>query len=597
MSYDAAKKEFGKEPVQIVELDLDLCENTYGVAPCTASGPGPLKCYNTFSTCQDEGNYNKGSKTYRFSSIRIDDIESVVLPTLIGVQTAPSRVTPGKGLGIRSSVRATIQDMPWNDVGMDPYLSDRDFNPDDRGSFWARFLKRNQFWQNRIMRVRQGYLDTDGIYRENRTLTRTYIINKISGPDTSGKISIEGKDILRFADKSRAQIPAANEAQLTEDISSSQTSFAFTDPTGAIASAFASGQQYIIIDDEIMLLSSVTGSVPNYTANVTRGTMPTFYTGTMTAEDHNDSASIQDCYLYENERIDDILFDLLNRVAGIDAQYLDTVQWAAKIDEGLSGYLFSRLLIEPAGVKDLVDEITEHTISIWWDERTPAVLMDTLFSREPNGSQYNDQDNLIEDKTATTVDIEGRVSQAWVYIGIRSPLLTDGDAQDYRRVVIRADLGLEGANGYDSAKIKTIKSNWLPGGSGSIAAEIASRLVRNYREAKTVLSITMDPKDDENWNSDIIEVKTRYVRDEFGAANYVPYRVMEVNEKITGNGVLYQYLLQQEILVDVSRYGLITPDDMEDYRDALESDREKYFFICADGADTFPDGRPVNVIQ
>ena len=40
----------GRQPFQYVEIDLDYCANTAGVAPCTASQTGDAKCFNTYAT-------------------------------------------------------------------------------------------------------------------------------------------------------------------------------------------------------------------------------------------------------------------------------------------------------------------------------------------------------------------------------------------------------------------------------------------------------------------------------------------------------------------------------------------------------------------
>ena len=57
MAYATDKKELGKIPVTVVEVDLDKCTRTYGVSPCTASGSSGNECYNTYATCQDTANF------------------------------------------------------------------------------------------------------------------------------------------------------------------------------------------------------------------------------------------------------------------------------------------------------------------------------------------------------------------------------------------------------------------------------------------------------------------------------------------------------------------------------------------------------------
>lgn len=72
MSYDNIKQQYGKEHINIVEIDVPRCVNTYGVSPCTATGSGDAKCYNTLATCQDLPNYNDeistGTATISFNA-------------------------------------------------------------------------------------------------------------------------------------------------------------------------------------------------------------------------------------------------------------------------------------------------------------------------------------------------------------------------------------------------------------------------------------------------------------------------------------------------------------------------------------------------
>jgi len=66
MTFDTLRVADARIPVTVVELYLDDCAESFGVAPCTASAAAGGECYNTFSTCQDIANFNNVSKTYRF---------------------------------------------------------------------------------------------------------------------------------------------------------------------------------------------------------------------------------------------------------------------------------------------------------------------------------------------------------------------------------------------------------------------------------------------------------------------------------------------------------------------------------------------------
>jgi hypothetical protein len=52
-----SEDKLGREPIELVEFVLPRCANTYGVAPCTATGSVGSECFNCRATCQDVDNY------------------------------------------------------------------------------------------------------------------------------------------------------------------------------------------------------------------------------------------------------------------------------------------------------------------------------------------------------------------------------------------------------------------------------------------------------------------------------------------------------------------------------------------------------------
>ena len=57
-------------------------------------------------------------------------------------------------------------------------------------------------------------------------------------------------------------------------------------------------------------------------------------------------------------------------------------EWQDTIDFGLENYLFTALITEPTPVKDLIKELTEHSILVWYDEREQKVKMDSIMCRD-----------------------------------------------------------------------------------------------------------------------------------------------------------------------------------------------------------------------
>ena len=597
MAYDDVKAISGRENVEIVELVVDSCPLTYGVGLCTASLASGLECFNTAGTCQLANTYasqTKTTKTYRFSSTRLDetqgDTDAPTFPTLMSVKTSPTILTPAKGFGVRSQVTVSIQDHTWTDVGVDPYYSTRSYTPENQGSFWGKFIARNVHTEGRIIRVKTGYIDENGAYDAANFITRVYFIDKITGPDKSGKVTITGRDILRFADNSKAQLPTQSQATLTADITDVATSVGITDPNDDVKDAYDSGQDYIRIDDETMQITGITGANPTYTLTVTRAAMPSYYGGTMANEAHNQDATVQQCHEFVDAEIDNVVQYLLETVSGIDASYLDLTGWQAIVDFGLQSYLFSTLITEPTGVQDLMEEITDHSILVWYDEREQKVKMDSIINRASSRDPLSDDQNLIADSISYARDDSSRVSQVWFSHGHRNPVLDFDELRNFESTIISIDQDGEGVNEYDQKRVRRIWSRWLPTSRNSVSSEITNRLLNYYKVTKKTLTIMLDPKDDDVWTGDLVQVSTRQVQDAFGASPELGYRVLEANEMIKAGAITYKYVLQSTDQ-DVQRTGLIGPNTLVDYNSESDANKDTYAFI-APNTGNFSDGEP-----
>jgi len=594
VTYAAQKIKFGKEPVILLELEMDLCPNTYGSGSCTATGSSGDECFNTANSCQLSSIYaaqTKTTKTYRFSSVRLDglqaDGEAPTFPTITDIQTAPTELNPSKGLGLRSTVSISLSDHPWTDRGIDPYVDNRTYTPDDQGTFWGKWLVRNSYYEGRKMTIKTGYLADDGTYDANNFISRVYFIDSISGPSKNGKVVVKGADILKFADNNRKQLPVQSQATLPSDITSGATSFDITDTEDNVKDAYDAGQKYIRIDDETMILTNLTGSNPTYTATATRASMPSTYTGTMTADSHSADSTVQQCYHLDGVRIDTFVNYLLGTVAGISGTYLPTSDWDATIDFGFQSYLLSALLTEPVGLNELLTEITEHNIMLWWDERDQEIKMDTILNRKDDYGPFDDDDSIIADSVGIMRSDKERISHMRLAFGHRNPVLELDKPENFTTVKVTIDTDKESADEYDESKIKKVWSRFLPTTLSAVASEITNRTLNYYKVTKHIMTFSMDPKDDDAWTGNLISLKTEQRQTETGAVAEKSYRVLKVNEIIKTDGVMYKYTIQSTDQ-DGSRYGRITPNSMGTYSAETQANRDRYAFI-GPNTGVFPD--------
>ena len=264
---------------------------------------------------------------------------------------APQQITPGKGLGVRGSVSIQLDDAPWTDVDIDPYVTDR--ATPAAGTFWGRFRARNPYYEGRPLRILSGYITSP--FAWDAFQTRAYIIDSLSAVLKGDEAQIVGKDILKLADDKKALFPRPSTGTLSAGISDSATTLTAA-PAGVGNDEYpASGK--IAISGEIM---SFTRSGDTFT--VARAQDNT------EAKAHDADDTIQLVGEFASAEIQDVIYDLLTDYAGIDTAYIDKPAWDTERDTYLTG-VWNLTQPEPVGVNTLLAELTEQgNCRIWWDE-------------------------------------------------------------------------------------------------------------------------------------------------------------------------------------------------------------------------------------
>ncbi len=605
MTYTAQSKKFGKEAVQIVELHIPRCSLTYGVAPCTAAMgvTGSAKCFNCFAACQDQANYAQADFVYRFSTVRLDGLQlpgdPPTFPTVIAVDSASSVLTPGKGLGVRSSVKVQLCDHPWTDVGIDKYVLERTYDPDQRGTFWGKFLARNRYYLNRLMVVRTGYLTDAGGYDPANFTSRSYLITAIDGPDNKGTISITAKDPLKLADGEKSKLPQASSAKLVSDITNTDTTITIS-PADDLTQWWAWGQRYIRIEDELMSVTAQTGiGTTTAVLTVVRGDQPLRYEPSLniTAE-HKAAAGVQPCFWFPEQMVYDIVYFLLHDIAGIDPAYLDYAGWKAHIDSEYPYLSFSALISEPVDVKKMLVEITELGVYIWWHDRDQLVKLHGVRPASGSLANLNENANLVADSVAVGSDNAALVTQAWLMYDLNFPTSNMTQLKNYRVVDVRSNLDRETDVEYGYPAINSVATRWLTRADFSVAVQINGNLLQQYQDIRRLISFQIDPKDANFWTGDIITVATRYWQDDTGNPKLLSYLVTQMEEVGGPQGIQYNVTAMEVFTVTRGApkitHPALTGDSTpppDDYDIASPTDRAEWVYISKDDG-TMSDGSP-----
>ena len=584
-----------REPIQIVEIDLDYCTRTYGTAPCLAvlGTTGVRKCYNTFATCQYKSAYDGNTldttttintKTYRFAGPRVNFPLGIgtYFPVLTNISALSSTVNIAgsdeslSAFGRRATVKVDLVDFPTNDVYSDKYQAQRiagtaqtdesGYDPKDRGSFFSKLRSRNPYYAGRPLRIIDGYIEGGALVN---TRTRNYIITNMTGPDSDGNVTFEAKDILALADNKKAVAPKASRGTLTVDMGISDTSFTLT-PTSVGSEYATSG--YATIGSEIVTFTR-SGDVVTLTGRGVSNTV---------ASTHSAGDSFQQALAYSHARIDDVIKDLLINFAGINSSYIDSATWSDEITNWMSSVYLDTIISKPIGVNQLVGELAVLGISIWWDDVNQKIGLKCnrpLF--DDVAYPLSDRNNI---KEIEQEDLDQyRLTQIHFYSVQTDPTKDVSAKENYDRLTVTIDSESESKKAYGDTRVREVFCRWLNMGADSIVGLLSIRLLNRFNTAPKTYSITLDAKDRSVGLADVIEVTSRAVTDETGNPVATNLQVIKLSESKFGHEVevtaqAYDY---------EGRFARVMANTANDYGSATALEKSKGGYIVDGGTLVF----------
>lgn len=520
--YQITQQLFGRQPFSYVELDLDFCANTFGVAPCTATGSGDAKCYNTYASCQDTANFNKITKTYRFCSPNGARVPYGLdaIPCLKSINITPAEITAGQGLGLRAACSVSFQDFPHSDIRIDPYVTERTYKPIERGTFFGKLKARNPYYNGRIMRVYNGYLNDDGSFDVDNFERRTFVIEQWNGIDPNGITQITGKDILKLASDERAVCPSPSVGKITLDMTTGTTSINLT-PTGVGSDYDASG--YVRIGQEVM---SYTRS--GDTLTIVRGQKGTI------AATHRQGDTVQLCKQYAGETSQDIVYDLLVNFANVDTVFINKPNWDAEQVAYLPR-LYNTLITTPTGISKLLSELSEQVgFFLFWDEVDELIKFQTIRPNSPSETvkQLSSEYNLIADSLKTVDIVSDRVNEVWVYYGIIDHAKNLTDDANYSNLYIASNVGDQSAVRNNDIRIKKIVTRWISDRAAAI--ELGQRYLERFALSPIQADFMLDAKDSSIKLCDFVELTSKQNQGFDGSPVAILMQVVKRLERQTG---------------------------------------------------------------
>ena len=517
---------FARRPIEVVEIVQPLCSRVFGTSPCLAVG---IKCYNTDFTCKfrealdltdsmslkfvradanawilpasealaaENGDQITTEGGDPFVAEYIDPYQpALAIPALVSYSTAPTSLNVSGGsrdkspLGYRAVANIRIKDFPWNDVDTDPYRTSRTYDPIERGSFWTKWLARNPFHVGYTIRIYEG-VEGDALVD---MIKREYVIEKIDhGRDG---VNITAKDILSQVTEGGQTAPQLSTGSLSLDLTDVAASFTVV---GAVLADYpATG--WVRIGDELLAYTgrALSGLDIDFTG-VTRGQLGS------TAASHSQFDTVQRVIAYENEPFTDIIYDLLVTWGGIDAAFITLADWTSEFNVWRPTFSFTAYLTAPEEIDKLVGEIClQAQVNIWWDERVQKIL---LKSQRPDfeGSTLTANANILAGSYSMKEKPQERVSQVWVYYGLRNWADSARDKTKYARGAVFIDVNKQIQYGGKPA-VREITARWIP--TQLIANNLALAYLERFKDVRREITFELGAQDGNTyWTGDSLNV-------------------------------------------------------------------------------------------
>jgi len=554
MTYAASLGALSRRPQLILVLTLDACANTFGSAPCTASG---TPCYNTLSTCkvQDAADYVSGTKDYKFCLHAGDPPipGEIIRPYILKYPSfVAAEIDPKRAMTTNAKVTLDMIDPPDNDIGVDPSASQRPLYPNAPGTFWKKLLARNPYYLGRPAVIKTGFVGL----AEADYVPMEYILDAIDVQE-NGSARLVLKDPLKRADQ--VEIPAPTAGKVTDNPLSSAAATINVDDTSEYSSS-----GWVRIGDEIIQHTGKTGT------SLTGCTRAAFGT---TAAQHDQDAQIQQCYVKQAVNAADIMLDILSTV-GIPSAKVDTTGIEAERDAWLLAFAFTGIISKPEKASNLLAELQEQSGgNLWWDEEAQQVKMKVLAPPSPSGLPtviWNDEAHLV--KVSVDRNEASRVSRVFVYYNHRVPA-DEKKPEGFKNAYIAVDAAAEGSDQYNAPATKTIFSRWIA--TDAVASTIATRLLNRYRDPASRYAVTVELKDSGVRPADLVGLSTSQV---LGVDGTPVTRNTQVLKSQPRDGGQVDYTLQDAGFGYGSRFGFIAPASQPDW-DSASAGQKVYAYI------------------
>mgnify|MGYP003629515151 CR=1 FL=1 len=345
------------------------------VAQLKHSGEIDGTCYSFPQTCSAPDSYLSGLTTqFTFPSTQLD----WSVHYYNGFKSwshSPPKVDPGQSMGSRAKISFNLIDSVDNDIYV-PYPDRRTSN----ATLFTKWIARNPNFEGRPVTVQTGFdplnFDVDNF------ITREYIIDSLQV--NNGLLSCSCLDPLILTDDKKAKAPVASLGTLTAIIDDASTTITYG---GAPAFDYgASGTVFVRTDSEVIECTVLSDFVLTIVNRAVGGTEQ---------KDHSLNATVQNCLVYTNVNVVEIIEDLLTNYTTIPARFFDDY---STVIAATSSITLTANINKSESVKKLIDELIKNgDLVMYYDEENQLIKIKQVQDSSIQPIFINEDDNILKD--------------------------------------------------------------------------------------------------------------------------------------------------------------------------------------------------------
>lgn len=496
-------------------------------------------------------------------------VYTIPVLTKNGTTTSPTKVSIGaqnpnqSPLGNFGTLSVNYQDIPHNDNIVDPYRLERSWDALDRGTFFTKFLARNQYYNARNYRVLTGFA---GQYIADFEV-KHYLQDTISRPNSAGRCSLNGVSPFRRLDDRKAQYPTESNSKLILDFAIGATTL---EVDNTVNSANELEENLIYIGGEII----------KYTTETITVGVKTVYTGCVRAQhgtderDHKVDDSAQHTIFFDRNKATSSLYEILKTLFNtgnfVDS-ILDLSEWQTEIGQWLITYSrLERVIFKPTSIKELIGELSKECgFFTWFEETENLVKLKAIRPEIGSLVRLTEANDLLGGQTTPKSKTDSRISEVVVDSNLFAANSDPTKRISYRNTNVRFS-DTSSPEKYGQKSIFEIKARWLY--TQTQINTLTSRVLRRYEDDAQFIDFKVDIKNDLTVGQVFELLTSRYV-DTNGLQELRQWQVLSRHRE--GDTISFSV---QEFYI-TGNYFVIAPNGTPDYDTATDEDKSTYGYI------------------